>query len=136
MKNIQNVSFKTIDDFLEYIPADEYNIVTRLRKIVLESIPECIEKISYNVPYYYRNSRICFIWPASVPWGNVKKTGVQLGFCNGYLLNDDINYLDRGNRKQVYSKTFTKLKEINNDLLRSYILEAVTLDEKFSKRKK
>lgn len=56
--------------------------------------------------------------------------GVQLGFCNGNKLNDDINFLEKGLRKQVYSKTFNSTKEINVDLLKSYLLDAVLIDEK------
>jgi hypothetical protein len=131
----QNVNFQSISEFLEYLPPNELKIVERLRKLILECIPDCKEKISYNVPYYFRNSRICFIWPASVPWGNVKMNGVQLGFCNGNLLNDEINYLEKDKRKQVYTKSFIDVKEINIDLIRSYIFNAVMIDEQVYKRK-
>ncbi|OGU27501.1 MAG: hypothetical protein A2057_05245 [Ignavibacteria bacterium GWA2_35_9] len=134
MNKFQKLQFKSIDDFLEYLPEDELKIVNRLRQLILDCIPDCVEKLSYNVPYYYRHSRICFIWPASVPWGNVKMKGVQLGFCNGNKLNDEIKYLERGNRKQVYIKTFYDVKDIETDLLRSYILEAVMRDEKLKKK--
>jgi hypothetical protein len=71
-----------------------------------------------------------------VPWGNVKLKGVQLGFCNGFKIKDEINYLDKGTRKQVYIKTFNKIKEINSDLLKSYIFEAVMIDEKLKAAKR
>lgn len=137
MKKFQKINFRSVDDFLEYLPENELKIVTGLRHIVLDCMPDCREKLSYNVPYYYRHSRICYIWPSSVPWGNVKLKGVQFGFCNGNKLKDEINYLEKGSRKQVYIKTFYSLKDINADLLRSYILEAVMVDEglKSTKRK-
>ena len=49
--------------------------------------PDIEEKISYNVPFYKRHSNICYIWPSSVKWGNVKNTGVQFGFNKGLDYN-------------------------------------------------
>lgn len=128
MPKMQNVHFKNVEEFLEYLPEHERIIVDHLREIVLECIPECREKLAYNVPYYYKNSRICYIWPSSVPWGNVKLSGVQFGFCQGHLLHDEINYLEKGTRKQVYTKTFFNISDIDTDLLRAYIFEAVEVD--------
>ena len=134
MSKMQNVSFRNVEEFLDYLPEKERAVVDYLREIIFECIPECEEKLSYNVPYYYRHARICFLWPASVPWGNVKMDGVQLGFCKGYLLQDDINYLEKGSRKQVFSKTFFTIEDIDVDLLRSYLFDAVEVDEASQKR--
>ncbi|MEZ4825078.1 MAG: DUF1801 domain-containing protein [Bacteroidia bacterium] len=129
MAAMQNVKFQSVDEFLDYLPENERIMVDILREIIFECIPECREKLSYNVPYYWRNRRVCFLWPASVPWGNVKLNGVQLGFCEGYKMNDDLGYLEKGNRKQVYTKTFMKPEEIDPDLIRVYLFEAVTVDQ-------
>lgn len=128
MNKIQKLNFSSVDEFLDYLPENELNIVRYLREIVLDCIPACKEKLAYNVPYYWRNSRICYIWPPSIPWGNVKIAGVQFGFCYGYLLNDEINFLERGSRKQVYWKSYSNLKEIDLHLLKSFIYEAVEID--------
>jgi hypothetical protein len=126
---LQKLNFSSIEDFLSYLPDDEEVIVEYLRNIVLECIPDVREKLSYNVPYYYRHSRICFIWPSSVPWGNVPQYGVQLGFCNGNLLTDDDHYLEKGRRKKVYIKTFAEKSEIDVNLIKAYLYEAVEIDE-------
>jgi hypothetical protein len=133
--SLQLFRFRSVAEFLEFVPESEHEIVERLRQIIFDCIPGCVEKLSYNVPYYYRQARICFIWPASVPWGSVKMNGVQLGFCNGNMLRDEINYFDKGNRKQVYWKVFSNVMEIDDDLIRSYLFEAVAVDEKANKRK-
>ena len=106
MGKFQNVNFHSVEEFLEYLPDSERKLTDFLRQIILDCIPECKEKLAYNVPYYYRHSRICFIWPSSIQWGNVKKDGVLFGFAKGHLLNEDFNYLEKDNRKQVYTKTF------------------------------
>jgi hypothetical protein len=135
-KQMQNVNFKNIDELLEFLPEDELKIVEMLRKIVFSCIPDIEEKFSYNVPYYKRHSNICYIWPSSVPWGNVKLSGVQFGFNRGYLMQDDIDWLEKGKRKQVFWKTFHSIKEIDVGLLKAYIFEAVLVDEADSKRKR
>lgn len=117
-----------MDEFLDYLPENEKEIVLFPRAIILECLPGCKEKLAYNVPYYYRNSRICFIWPPSVPWGNVNIKGVQLGFCQGYLLRDELNYLEKGDRKQVYWKCFSSLEEIDVALVRNFLFEALEID--------
>jgi Domain of unknown function (DU1801) len=128
-RKMQEVDFGSMEEFLAYLPEEELKIAELLRKIVFYCIPDIEEKISYNVPYYKRYSNICYIWPGSVQWGNVKHTGVQFGFNKGYLIPDEINWLEKGNRKQVYWKTFYSVKEIDIDLLKAYIFEAVMIDE-------
>jgi hypothetical protein len=44
-RKMQNVSFKTIDDFLEFLPEDELKMVELLRKLIFYCIPDCEEKI-------------------------------------------------------------------------------------------
>lgn len=129
MNRFQKVSFKTVDDCLEFIPEHELKIVEVLRKIIFNTIPEATEKLAYNVPFYYRNSRICFIWPGSVPWGGTKE-GVQLGFCKGFLLQDESGFLKGQDLKEVRSITFHSVSEIDAELLMSFLFEAVEIDER------
>ena len=133
---MQQIRFDSVEEFLNYLPEYERKITEKLRYLLLESIPECRERLAYNVPYFYRHTRICFIWPSSIPWGNVKLNGVQLGFCRGDLLNDDLNYLEKGNRKEVYVKSFHDVREIDSRIIRSYVIDAVEADDLYFKGKK
>ncbi len=133
MNKFQNVSFSSVDEFLDFLSNEELKLVQHLRQIILECIPACQEKLAYNVPFYYRHSRICFIWPSSIPWGKVKEEGVMLGFSKGNQLNDELDYLEKGERKQVYTKTFFTIKDIDIDLIKTYLFEAVALDEQLKK---
>jgi hypothetical protein len=130
-RKMQNVRFHNIDEFLDFLPENELRLVNALRQIVFNCIPMVTEGLAYNVPYYKMYRNICFIWPASVLWGK-KQTyeGVRFGFKNGNLLQDEIGYLDKGDRKQVYWKDFKDIKEIDVDLLNSYLFEAVIIDER------
>jgi hypothetical protein len=135
----QNVKFKTVQEFLDYLPENELKVVNRLRKIVFDCLPDVTEKLSYNVPFYKVHKTICFIWPASVKWGKQQTyEGVRFGFANGNLMSDSENYLEKGSRKQVYWRTFSSVKEINEDILKTYIFEAAIIDQdtKSSKTKK
>ncbi len=127
MGNPQKIHFDTIEEFLDYLPVDELEIVLFLRKIILECMPDCKEKLAYNVPFYYRHSRICFIWPASVPWGKVAQ-GVAIGFCKGDSLMDE--------SFATTKFTFNSIDEIDVDLLKQQIQEAILLDEKIVKAKR
>lgn len=129
MSKMQKVRFLTVDEFLEFLPDHERNIVEILRQIVQECMPEAREKLSYNVPYYWLKKRVCYIWPSSVPWGKVQRHGVLLGFCRGQHIPDDIGYLNKGERKEVASKTFLREQDIDADLLRSYLYAAVLADQ-------
>jgi hypothetical protein len=135
-KQMQNVSFKSIEEFFEFIPPQELKIVEALRQIVFECIPDCKEKLSYNVPFYKRHYNICFIWPPSIMWGSTLQRGVRFGFTNGYLLRDETGYLDKGKRKQVYWKDFISIKEIDFKLLETFLFESVIIDSEKAKEKK
>lgn len=126
-----DIKFFSIIDFLEFLPVNERKMVIILRDLVYEQIPDIKEKFSYNVPYFKKKSNICFIWPSSIMWGN-KKTydGVRFGFTKGYLINDKISYLDKGTRKFVYWKDFTKITQNDLKILSKYLKEAVIIDSK------
>lgn len=128
MGKLQGEKFRSVEEFLEYLPPRERQLVDFLRALVFDCLPGCREKLAFNVPFYYRRSRICFIWPASVPWGNVKKGGVELGFVKGYRLQDELNYLEKGSRKEVYVKTFHQIGELDVPLIKSYLFEAWQID--------
>lgn len=126
---MQSVNFRNLEDFLGYLPENQLVIVEKLREIVLECIPDAEEYLSFNVPYYRRNKSICFIWPGAVAWGSKTWDGVEFGFTYGNLLSDTAGYLDRGNRKQVYTRRFYRPEDIHEDLLRAYLFEAAEIDD-------
>lgn len=134
MGKMQNVSFRTIEDFLDHLPDDQLAVVVHLRALVKEMLTGCREKLSYNVPFYSRNKTICYIWPSAVPWGKVKMNGVSMGFVQGHLLPDEDGYLDKGTRKYVRTRTFYTLNDIDNGLLRFFLMEALEIDHRFSRK--
>jgi hypothetical protein len=134
---MQNVRFRSVEEFLDFLPEEELKLVELLRKIIFDCAPGIIEKLSYNVPFYKLHKGIFFIWPASVLWGK-KQTyeGVRLGFQQGFLMADEIGYLDKGGRKQVYWHNYSSIKEPDIELLKTYIFEALLIDEQLSEKKR
>ncbi|MEY2829032.1 MAG: hypothetical protein RIQ33_890 [Bacteroidota bacterium] len=134
---MQDVNFKSVHQFLEYLPLNEFEITTTLRQIVLETGPTIHEKLSWNIPTYSVHKSICFIWPASIKWGKKSSyTGVRFGFSYGNLLANHQNYFELGNRKQVAFKTFKHVNEIDVKILKSALLEAIFIDEQMALTKK
>lgn len=134
-KPAQNVNFQSFSELIGFLPENQLEIFEQLRFLVLDTLPSVQERLSYNVPFYRIHKGICYIWPGAVSWGSKILDGVEFGFNYGYLLADEANYLDRGNRKQVYNKRFMSPDEINEDLLRAYLIEAAEIDEMMYREK-
>jgi hypothetical protein len=128
-KQMQRIKFSTVGEMLAFLPEDQLEITERLREVILLTVPDVKEKLSYNVPFYRLRKNICFIWPGAVPWGNAVKEGVTLGFSYGYLLHDASDYLERGERKQVYTRTFYRPEDLEEEMIRHFLLESVAMDE-------
>jgi hypothetical protein len=60
---------------------------------------------------------------------------VNLGFCKGHLLSDP-SYLEKGDRKEIYLKSFYNTKEINAEAIRQLLYETVVVDEELYRSKK
>ena len=136
-RKMQEVSFKSVEECLAYLPVHELALVTKLREVIFQAIPDCHEKLAYNVPYYKRHANICFLWPASVLWGSKPQyEGVRLGFTKGFVLKDEAGYLDKGNRKEVAYKDFIHPDEIDELVLIPFLLQAADVDEDLYQSKK
>ncbi|MFY9152875.1 MAG: hypothetical protein WAO52_12720 [Prolixibacteraceae bacterium] len=102
----------------------------------MDNLPvACREKLSYNVPYFYGNRRICLIWPGPVPWGGIR-SGVLFGFCQGNKLPDSKNYLTHGTNKQVFYKIYHSVDEIDPDAIISLLKKAVEVDSGFHRSRR
>lgn len=128
---MQNVELQSLDELFDFLPADQLDMVDMLRELVWECVPGVEEYLSFNIPCFRRYGMLCFIWPGAVSWGTKVWDGVEFGFSKGYLLADEDHYLDRGNRKQVFTKRFYNIQEVAQNLekLRILIMEAAEINE-------
>lgn len=127
----------SLTQLYDQLPDEQLVMTELLREIILETIPGVKEKISYNVPFFYKNKSICLVWPSAIPRGGFT-SGVMLAFWYGNRLKDVNNYLNHGTNKQIYFKIFQKVEEIDVKLVKDILSEAVALDEDFKviKRRK
>lgn len=125
---------KDFDSFCEDLLLSEKSICLRLRELLLTNFPELREKFGYGVPYYWRHSRICFMYPASFPYSGME-AGMAFGFVRGHLLSNEQGLLDFGERKEVAYIRLLSEKDIREEPLLEILHEAVLLDEELAKRK-
>ena len=127
--------YKDFDSFFEHLPPNEQAICAPLRELILENFPELKEKFSYGAPFYHFNTRICFLYPASLPYSGIEK-GVSFGFNRGHLLSNDDGLLDLGDRKEVAYIRLLSPSDIAADRFLELLHEAVLLDIEIASYKK
>ncbi len=134
---MQDVDFRDLNEFLDYLPEDERAITEACRNLIYACLPEIREKLSYNVPYYRRHKTLCFLWPGSVLWGKRRMyDGVRFGFTYGTRLvsGKDILILDQ--RKSVGYADLKSMNAIDTEQLSSMLYESYLLDEEDYRQKK
>jgi uncharacterized protein YdeI (YjbR/CyaY-like superfamily) len=111
-----------IDEYIGSLPDWSQKICKRLRKIVLKSDPKIIEDWKWG-PNYYLEGMVC-------GYAGFQKH-VNFVFFQGSLLKDKYNILNSntGNLHNRHLK-FTDVKEIDEDILLEYLLEAIDNNKK------
>ena len=111
----------SVEDFIYKYEADQREIMLYFHKMLEEEF-NLTPKLTYNLPFYYRKSWICYLFPA-------KKSTVELTFTRGNELSNEQGWLKRKGRKLVSSISFKSIKDIPEVHIREIIHEAVLLDE-------
>jgi hypothetical protein len=124
----------SLDLFYYELPKEEREMSLLLRDIILRAAPDFDEQFSYGVPYFFRNRRVCCIWPASSPAGPPK--GVFLGFCNGNLLSNEQGIIEMGNRKRFGLIRYFDVREIREEPILEILHEAILVDDEIGRMKK
>jgi len=118
----------TMDDFFENYQGATYALLQRLHAIIT-SLPGVEGRLTYNIPFYYRNTWICYLAPA-------KDGSVELSFTYGSELSNEQGLLDARGRKQVSGVVFRRLSDIPEDTLLEVLHEALLVDDLHSQNKK
>jgi uncharacterized protein YdhG (YjbR/CyaY superfamily) len=50
----------TIDEYIAQFPEDVQQILVKIRRVIKESVPEAVEKISYQMPAFYLHGNL--VW--------------------------------------------------------------------------
>jgi hypothetical protein len=119
-----------VSSYISNAPEPERALLNALNSYLTE-LPGVFVKMNYGLPFYYRNSWICYI-------ALIKNGGVELAFTRANELSNEQGILDFKNRKQVAGIVFRELSDLNQKELYVIIQEALLLDEtvNYSVRKK
>ena len=120
---------KTIQNFILGLDGQQKAIVSYLHNLLINE-HDLNGKISYNVPFYYRKSWICYL-------NSLKDGGVELAFTRANELSNDQGILNFKGRKQVAGIDFYKVSDIPERLINEILNESIILDDtvKYSVRK-
>ncbi|MDO8998962.1 MAG: DUF1801 domain-containing protein [Bacteroidota bacterium] len=120
-KHVEDASLK-VTEYIDNLPDWSNKICKRLRKIILKSDPKIIEDWKWG-PNYYLEGMIC-------GFGAFQKH-VSLAFFQGTFLKDKrkILQINPGNLHNRHLK-FRDVKEINEDILLEYLIEAIDNNKK------
>lgn len=109
---------KTPEEYFDFAPS-YLDILTKLRDVLLTT--ELVEKMKWGIPTYcLKNKNVIGI--------GAFKSYAGIWFFNGAFLSDKANVLinaQEGKTKGMRQWRFESLEEINEDLLRAYIQEAI-----------
>jgi len=111
-----------IEDFIMQHEGNQRLVMNYFHTLLTEEF-NLIAKLAYKLPFYYRKSWICYLYPT-------KKGNVDLSFPRGKELSNSQGLLKSRGRKMVYSINFTDLKDLPETAVREIIHEAILLDEK------
>ena len=106
----------------------EREIIAQLRSLILDALPNCIERTAYGVPHFYLRSRVCFIWPTSVKGSGVPEDGVLLGFWKGHLIKHNAESFRGQSNRVVRFIVYQDVSEICMQDVCIWLEEAQQLD--------
>jgi hypothetical protein len=86
---------RSVEEYIAGLPEDLGEICERIREIILSTVPEAVEKISFKIPFYHYHGMFCYL--------NRVKDGIDVGFLRGRDLMDIFPQLQQGTRKIVAS---------------------------------
>ena len=110
-----------VEDYIFGFEGDDHGIMKLLHDLMMDQ-PGIYSKIAFKIPFYYRNSWICYINP-------VKKGGIEFVFTRGKELSNQQGILMSRGRKEVRGIHFNTIDDIPLESLHEVIQEAILLDE-------
>jgi uncharacterized protein YdhG (YjbR/CyaY superfamily) len=110
--------------------SSQKEMMSVLRRWILDLGPHAQEKISYTVPFFYFYGPLCYLNPAA--------DGVDLSFTKGKKLSNEHKLLEEKNRKTVASIRFHSLAEVEEreEKIRQTLNEAAILNQYLHNLKK
>ena len=110
---------KTVDSYIANLNDWQADIVTEIRQIILETVPDADESIKWAQPVYEVNGPFAYI--------KAFKNSVNFGFWRGVDLEDPDGLLQGSGEKMRHFK-LTNREQVNKPIFSNYIQQAVKLN--------
>ncbi|HRO42340.1 MAG TPA: DUF1801 domain-containing protein [Flavipsychrobacter sp.] len=123
----------TVEKVIYRLPDKQFKFVAHIRELILTAHPEITEKISFNTPFFYCNSWLCYLDLMK------QNTLLEIAFINGHQLSDKHKKLVARNRKMVRSLVYETVADFDENIFRETLEEAITINlskKKISKKQK
>lgn len=122
----------TVDDYINSHAPDQQRILRWLRQLILTSDPAIREKINWSIPFYtYHGTHLCYL-NVIRSTAKARSTGavaVDLAFVQGCNLPDEAGLLESRGRKTIQSLVVRAVADPEEDVVRTYIQEALLLND-------
>lgn len=112
------------DRYIETIDSAYAPAVIELDRIVMETGPQLEPRIAYGILMYVLEGRVR-PWVAAI---STTKKGFQLRFLAGTLMDDPAKIL-RSGTGPLKTIDFTSIDDIDADVVRTYVAEALARNE-------
>ncbi len=110
---------KTVDEYVKSLKPDQVEIVSTLRKVILQAAPQAKESFKWAQPVYEQEGPFCYIKAFS--------SAVNFGFWRGVDLDDPGGRLEgSGNRMRHFK--LTQAADIDEKLITRMVKQAVKLN--------
>jgi len=110
---------KTVDEYIAGLEGWQAEIVSRVRQIIIETVPDARESIKWAQPVYESNGPFAYI--------KAFKKAVNFGFWRGVDLEDPAGVLQGSGEKMRHMKLST-LKDIDETVLAALTAQAADLN--------
>jgi hypothetical protein len=111
---------KTVDGYIDGLEDWQKEIVSRVRKIILENAPNSEEAVKWAQPVYSSNGPFAFV--------KAFKKHVNFGFWRGTQLDDPEGLLQGEGVKMRHVK-LTSLEDVKENPFGAFIRQAVDLNQ-------
>jgi hypothetical protein len=104
-------------------PEKYRTILMHLISVIEKNVPEITLEYKWKIPYFYHKKKpLCYLNASH------KHGFVDVGFAKGFQLKKNIEYLIADNgRTTIKSLRYNTLEEIDDNVLKSVLKEALTL---------
>lgn len=110
---------KTVDAYIATLEGWQGDIVSEVRKIILEAVPEAEEAIKWAQPVYSLNGPFAYI--------KAFKSAVNFGFWRGVDIDDPGGLLQGSGDKMRHVK-LTSLDEVSQQAFTDFVNQAASLN--------